>query len=621
MLELSNQKLSLTVAEDGTSATIEDRIRHCTWRLDRSRSGYRAKGSDQALRQFGVGEARRTGEGIEVRYAVGRGTVRYVYALADDHVEVRLHCEAEDVACASLPGPLLPANGRREMAVPIYQGLLLKGGGEPWEETVGHGGHFNFSMAMAAVIGEWGALLVCHESPSNWSATFGCAEGGPFFRFEHRPCPVDGWTGAIARLYPTDPNVTAACKRYRERVKERGEFVTWQEKIERKPVVRDLFGALMAFIGYNASPEVDYLHGARELRRLGFESVFYYPVRMLHYSLGFQMGGDAPIWLSDEEIEAVRSVEGAHVSPWAWLVEGLDDGSDAMRAIYREGRDGQPILNWRIDDQRWYLVCLPYEVEHVKKRLAGDMAAMDWLHFDVNAVWAGRRCFDTSHAFHNGRPMGCLEDMEWTRKLFSAETVGNRAVSSEGFNDHYAGYYDIGSTKIMPPRPWNAACVPVPMTMLVFHDSCVHDWWELHNYNAHAGFGLADLGHGLGTVGSGQPELKAAMDALGGCPPSLFPFGKQYAWVDRRTRQTYSYLVRLEDEAVQAGLRAALPVTRLHKRIGMCELVSLEFLSEDRTVQATTFSDGTRVLANFGDREAEAADCGVLTPHSWRELR
>jgi hypothetical protein len=404
-------------------------------------------------------------------------------------------------------------------------------------------------------------------------------------------------------------------------VKERGEFVTWEEKIERKPVVRDLFGGLMAFIGYNASPEVDYLGGARELRRLGFDSVFYFPVRMLQYSLDFQMGGDAPIWLSDEEIEAVKSVEGAHVSPWAWLVEGLDDGSDAMRGIFKKGPDGQPVLNWRIDEQRWYLVCLPYEVEHVKERLAGDMQAMDWIHFDVNAVWAGRRCFDTGHALHYGRPMGCLEDMEWTRRLFSAETVGNRAVSSEGFNDYHAGWYDIGSTKVMPPRPWNTACVPVPMTMLVFHDSCIHDWWELHNYNAHPGFGLSGLPHGLGTQGCGQPELKASLDALYGCPPSLFPFGKQYSWVDIETRQTYSYLVRLEDAPVQAGIRAALPVTRLHKKIGLCELVSLEFLSEDRAVQATAFSDGTRVIANLGDREAEAAGCGVLRPHSWRELR
>jgi hypothetical protein len=292
-----------------------------------------------------------------------------------------------------------------------------------------------------------------------------------------------------------------------------------------------------------------------------------------------------------------------------------------MRSIYRQGPDGKPIVHWRIDDQQWYVVCTPYQVEHMRRRLDGDMRAMDWIHFDVNAMWPGRPCFDTRHALHGKRPLSCLSDLEWTRRLFSPETVGNRVVSSEGFADHYATCYDIGTTKMMPPRPWNPASAPIPMTMLVLHDSCVHDWWELHNYNAHVGFGLSDLPHGLGTVGSGQPELKAAIDALCGCPPSLFPFGKQYSWVDIETRQTYSYLVRLEDAPVQAAIRAALPVTRLHKKIGLCELVSFEFLSEDRAVQATTFSDGTRVIANLGDREAEAAGHGVIPPHSWRELR
>jgi hypothetical protein len=57
--------------------------------------------------------------------------------------------------------------------------------------------------------------------------------------------------------------------------------------------------------------------------------------------------------------------------------------------------------------------------------------------------------------------------------------------------------------------------------------------------------------------------------------------------------------VRLEDVSVQEALAAALPVTRLHRRIGKQELLAHEFLSEDGAVQATTFADGTRVVANF----------------------
>ncbi len=245
---------------------------------------------------------------------------------------------------------------------------------------------------------------------------------------------------------------------------------------------------------------------------------------------------------------------------------------------------------------------------------------MDWVHFDVNAMWPGRCCFSTEHALHGNRPLGRRADLEWTQRLFSPRTVGNRVVSSEGFADHHAPHYDIGSTKIMPPDPWDAGCVPVPMTMLVFHDSCIQDWWEVHNYNLHGGFQPAASPHGIGTTGCGRPELKAAIDALYGCPPNLFPFGKQYTWTNFETRETRSYLVRLEDESTQAAVRAALPVCRLHRRIGMCDMVSFEFLSEDRAVQATTFSDGTRIAANLGDREAEAPGAAQLGPHSWQEM-
>jgi len=620
MLEMTARDVSLSVAEDGSSVIVADRRRTCSWRVDLSRAGYRVRGDEGALRPLPAGSARRTDAGIEVRYSVAGGAFVYRYAAVDGHVEVGLECDAEEVEAVSLPGPVIPARGSRRVAAPLYQGVLLSGAGERWELAVGHGGHLNFSMAMAAVLGERGGMMVCHESPSNWTARVGRAADGPVFQFVHERCPIDGWAAATVRMYPTDADVAAACKRYRNRVKERGEFVSWQEKLARKPVLRDLFGALMAFVGYNACPSIDYAAGARRLRRMGFRSVFYYPLRMLHYSLDFQMGGDAPIWLSDGQLAAVRSVPGAHAGPWAWVVEGLDDGSDAMRAMFKKGPEGRPIPNWRIDEQRWYLVCTPYQVEHIRRRLAGDMREMDWLHFDVNAVWAGKCCFDTAHALHGNRPLGRLADMEWTRRLFSPETVGNRAVSSEGFNDYYAGWYDIGSTKMMPPRVWQAGCVPIPMTMLVFHDSCIHDWWELHNYNAHGGFGLSELPHGLGTTGCGQAELKAAMDALYGCPPNVFPFGKQYGWADLASRRSFSYIVDPADSEVQAALRAALPVARLHGDIGMQEMASFEFLSEDRAVQCTTFSDGTRIVANLGGHEAEAPGIGVLPPRSWRRL-
>jgi hypothetical protein len=163
----------------------------------------------------------------------------------------------------------------------------------------------------------------------------------------------------------------------------------------------------------------------------------------------------------------------------------------------------------------------------------------------------------------------------------------------------------------------NAATV-VPMTSLVLHDSCLHDWWEVHNYNKNPGFGPGPIPHGLALGGSGRPRLKAAIDALHGYPPNVFPFGKQYAWIDIEKRTTYSFILQIDDEPVREALDAALPVANLHRRIGRCAMIDFKLLADDGQVQTTTFCDGTRVVANFSARSVDVKGWGRLAGESWR---
>ena len=616
MATLENSRLRIVASDDGV--VVEDRVRRCAWVWHSGGAEFTRAGGD-GPRPAGRPTVTAAGETVEVRFDAGSGPVRYTWSLGPDYAEVRLACEAPDVEAASLPGPVTAAEGGARAAVPVYQGLLLRGSAHRWRRRVRHGGHESFSMAAGAMLGQRGGLLIAHESPANWHAWYGQYDGGPGFHFEHLRCPVEGWVDAAVRLYPVDADVTAACRRYRRRIVERGQFVPWSEKIARKPIVKDLFGAMMAFIGYNRDDAIDYAAGAGALAARGFDSVFYYPVRMCSYSLGFLMGGDDPIWLSDEQLDAMHAVPGAHLSPWGWTFEGLDDGSQAMRSIFRRDASG-PMMNWRIDDFQWYQVCTPYQVEHIRRRLAGDMRAMDWIHYDVNATIGGRPCLAGDHGLHGGAPMGRRDDVEWIRTLFSDRTVGNRVVSSEGFGEHFAGHYDIVSTKCMPLWRGAANAVPVPMTMLVFHDSCIHDWWELHNYNANPGFGIHELPEGIARAGAGLPALKAAMDALYGCPPNVFPFGRQYAWVDKVGGETYAFTLALDDAAVAEALDLALPVARLHRRIGMADLVAWESLSDDAAVQRTTFSDGTRIVANLCDGPREAPEVGRMDGCTWKAL-
>lgn len=618
MKTLENELIRLQVSDDGRDAVLEDRQRGVDWLLDSSRRHFRRLNPQDKPgdpEPFPPGRVERQGNALSAVYRLPDGAIRMQWELARDHVRLLVAVTGDRIEAVDAPGVFRPSTGRAELLLPAHQGVLYRGGDAPWEDTRSGGAHGNFSLSMAAALSPRGGLLATAEDIASWQCLFGEDAAGPFFTFQVVRCAVEGWYEREVRLYPVDASITAAAKRYRARIMERGEFVSWEEKISRKPILENLFGGLMAFIGYNKSAEIDYVESARKLREYGFEHVLYYPVRMCNYSLDFLMGGDEPIWMSDEEIRRLHDVPGALLAPWGWFIEGLDDGSPRMSRLYRRRADGGTYDGWRIEAQQWKIVCIPYQVEESRRRFAGDMREMDWIHYDVNATRLGRDvCYSRSHDLHEGKPLGKRGDVEWTRRLLGPETNGNRIVSSEGFTDRYAGSYDIGTTKlIFDPR--NRFCSVVPLTMLVLHDCCIHDWWEVHNYNRLPGF-EPSAGR-FGETGSGRPARKAAQDALYGSPPNVFPFGRQYGWVDVHSRRTFSFLIKLQDAEVQAAIKAALPVTRLHRRIGKLEMTGFEFLSSDGGVQAATFSDGTRIVANLGDRPREAHGLGVIPPETW----
>ena len=611
---MKNDNLELRIALDRHDVVVVDRRRGCEWRLDPSQ-----RLADKLV--LPAGSVEQLPDGFHVTHNLPAGMVVYRWTLASDHVRVELERAPDLITSLSLPGAFVPVAAKAAMLLSLYQGVLYRSTGEQWSETRPPGGHAQFNMAMNALLAERGGLLVTQETITDWECTFGENELGPSFAYTQLKCPVNGWYRREVRLYPVDSTITAVAKRYRQRVQERGEFVSWEEKIARRPAVAKLFGALLAFTGYNHAPEVDYVAGAKQLNAMGFESVLYYPVRMASYSLNFLMGGDQPIWMSDETIQRIRAVPGALVAPWAWLFEGLDDGSQRMQRQYRRNRDGTSPTGWKIEEQQWYLVCPGEQVAAARQRFATDLEAMDWVHYDVNATALGREiCYATDHASHPGRPLTRTDEVDQTLQILSVEVNGNRIVSSEGFLDRYTPSYDIGGAKLWPACGRDVDFIPVPLTMLVFHDSTIHNWWEVDTYNLLPGFPQCKRSN-FGTVGSGGGAKMAAQDALYGSPPQVFPFGRQYSWVDIESRRTFSFCIQLADREVQNALQAALPVTQLHRRIGKLELLSFDFVTEDEAVQTTVFADGTRVVANVSDKKRDAGKFGVLAPNSWREIR
>jgi len=618
MLYCKNANLELSCCENGTGITITDCKTGQSWTIDENSLVYGGVDNDGGyktpfnmlcpLKAEKIDESQ-----ICVTYIAGdNGGVTLIYEVCDDFVEVVLSAEMDGkIGAVSLPGSFNPTGDAKKYLLPIMQGMLWDGRGEAFESRVHESGHTGFSMAMFGIMGERGGLLMAAETSDDVLWWMGKNDNGSTWltniqvdslgtmRYDRR-----------VRIYLTQPSITDIAKAYRRRVIERGRFKSWEEKIAERPALKRLFGALMCFIGY-CQDDLDYAAECEKLKAYGFDKALLYPIRFNAYSDDFLMGGQPPIHLDKATVSKIKAL-GYDVAPWSWINEGINDGSADMQARYRHDRNGDTKLTWQIDEHKWYSCCTSRMADYQNNANADKFADMTWDHFDVITCATNNECHCLEHKNHYGIPLSKSEDRQWLRKLLLAGQASSRAVSSEGFNDAYSLEYDMGSVKAFAQYgPWEYW--PIPLTMLVYHDSMMHTWWEVHNYNSRF-FGREC---GRFQYGGGRTRLMAAMDALYGCMPDVFPFGAQYGWTGKGS-ETYLYKFRFEDAETQLALQLALPVARLHEEIGMLEMTDFEFVTGDGYVQKTTFADGTTVYANFGTQQSQYIEgVGGIQPESW----
>jgi hypothetical protein len=628
MPTIENGSLAVTCDVQGGGVTVRDQRRGMSWTLDPKTWVYGTT-ADLAQREILVPVvANKTHpDTLEVTLKAGNAQLAVQIVLRHDHVEVRTTApRASDIRFFSIPGSFTPDSTNYKLLLPIMQGMLWDGKGKAFDVIRGEGSHLGFSMPFIGYLAEKGGLLIVTETRDDSQWWFGKDSAG---RFWATNIQVDSLGGMryprVARLYPTDASIVAVAKCYRHYVQKAGRFVSWEDKLARRPNLERLFGALMCFIGYCQDDDLDYLAAFRKLKAYGFERALVYPVRFNSYDKNIVMGGQPAIHLSKDQVSAIKAM-GYDVAPWSWLNERLDDKTEAAHAMFRRDATGQIKEHWAIDDQQWYHVCYSFIEAYQRQVQGNEIADMTWDHFDVLSCVPPQECYALDHAQHPGQPLSRTDARDWIRKTFRADQAKGWPVSSENFNDAYACEYDIGSVKAWPQcGPW--PFWPIPLTMLVYHDSLIHSWWEVHNYNS-PWFGRTRAA-GFFEYGGGRPRLMATLDALMGCPPDVFPFGAQYGWTGRG-KQTFLYKYRFEDPEVQIALREALPVAQLHRSIGKLEMVDFEILSEDGYVQASTFADGTRVIANFsrdiyggtrGIGHVVLAGVDALMPESWKAVR
>jgi len=539
------------------------------------------------------------------------------YILHDDFVEIKyIYNGDESVKSVIMPSAFSPSGDTKKYLFPIMQGMLWdandKNFNMPFESHRGEAGHHGFSMPMFGILGDSGGMLYISETQDDCHWIISRKPDGET-RCDNIQTASAGTMryDRIGRIYFTDPSVTKIAKRYKSRMIEKNRFVTFREKIEKYPSLNNVFGALMCYIGY-CQDDIDYAENFKKLKAYGFDRALIYPVRFNTYNQDFKMGGVDPINLSDSDIAQIKNL-GYDVAPWTWINESLDDGSEYINKIYRNNHSGDKNLTWQIDGFKYYNICTSYLEEFYLSQKKDGMKDMSWDHFDVITCATNNECHAKNHESHMGRILTKTEDREYIRKLLLSARESTGPVSSESFNDAYSAEYDIGSVKAWAQYD-NFMFKPLPLTMLVYHDSIIHSWWEVHSYNSKY-FG-ADLSP-FYQYGGGRYELQATMDALYGLPPDVFPFGAQYGWTGNG-KETMLYRFRFGDTETQHALKLALPVAENHAKVGMLEMTDFEFLTDNYNLQKTTFEDGTAIYANFGLNQTYHKECGSVYPRSWK---
>ena len=625
MLVLQNEKIRVAISEDGKEITLTDLVRKQEWILDPlSVICQLPQDRDPKDPEAGHGlltplrAERLSDTAVKVSYTREGRNAAIHYRLEENYLETVLLAEGTgDMQQVSLPGSFLPADRTgMKYLYPIMQGMQWDLSGKPFEDKYREGAHVCFTMGMIGCMAANGGMLVTVETRDNtlWWTGKDAGERPWATNLQVQSLGAINYDRAV-RIYFADSNITAIAKAYRARVIERGRFKSWEEKLKERPQLEKLFGATMCFLGY-CQDNLDYAAEFKKLKAMGVDRALVYPVTFDNFGDRYLMGGLPPIHLDDETIQTIKDL-GYDVAPWSFTHARIDNGSEEVRSKYRIMPDGSQIFSWTMNGDTWYECCTGEILEHKRRVNKGPLSNMTWDQFDVTACGVHRECHALDHPSHMDRVLTSGEEREFIRQMFLEAQCGSRAISSEGFNDVFSLEYDIGSVKALPQYgPWQFW--PVPLTMLVYHDSMLHTWWEVHNYNSHY-FGNTWGGGTHYQYGGGRARLMSAMDALYGCVPDVFPFGAQYGWESADSKNTVPYRFRLEDVEVQHALKLAKPVAELHRRIGMQEMLSFEFLTNDGYVQKTVFADGTEVYANFGPKISNKIDGlgHALNPESW----
>ena len=388
----------------------------------------------------------------------------------------------------------------------------------------------------------------------------------------------------------------AICKRYRSYAKEKGLLKTLDQKRKENPNVDLLIGAVNVWCW-----EKDAIAIVREMKSLGIEHILWSNRANPEIIAAMnEMDGiltsryDIYQDLMDPQI-VKEKLNRPHPD---WTQDGwpkdiiLDQKGDWRKGWQVRGNDGQMYPCGVLCDKQ----ALKYARPRVSEELKTHPYRCRFIDTTTAAPW--NECYDSNH------PMTRSESRHWKMELLRFVSEETKLVTgSETGHDaavpyvhYFEGMLSLGPYRVPDSgrnmlKVWDEVPEQVakfqlghkyrlPLWELVYHDCVVAQWyWGDYNNKLPSLWDKRDL-----------------FNTLYGTPP-MFMFNNEI-WGKNKDRFVRSY-------------KDICPVARA---VGYAEMTDHRFLTPDRDIQQTSFSNGVTITVNFGDKPYLMPDGKELKP-------
>lgn len=488
------------------------------------------------------------------------------------------------------PAPLVADDAGSYAVLNTMQGQLLP---VDWPQAVGEKLPFDGQMCSeSAYMPWWGEITpqggyLCYVRQS-WDSAYSIQHpaGGPT-RVYVRHLPSLGemrYARTVTYCFlPAGSSYVDLCRLYREIAEEEGRVRTLREKAAANPNVEKLIGCCVMHVEgkthvtegsayYNKEePEkndrlVPFSHWTervKELKELGVDQLY------LHLDGWGQPGYDnqhpdylppcqeAGGWEGMKELsdtmQELGYMFGVHDQYRDYYLDAdtYDSDNAAMSA------DGSLFELARWAGGRQNYLCASLAPDYVRRnfeQLFAHGIHLEGTYLDVFTCNELDECVNPHH------PMTRRECMDARNQCFHYLSAHKIAPSSEEVND-----WAVGAQVFCHWAPYmTGSAIPVPLYNLVYHDCVIIPWM----------MPAERWGIPQGTTGFLHALLNGGMGYM-----------DEY----------------LEGEELEENIRQWRTIRELQHHVAMEKMVDHEFLSDDRGVQRTTFSDGTQVTVNFAD--------------------